>query len=319
MDRLDEMAMFVAVADGRSFVQAARRIGVSPAQASRLVARLEDRLRTRLLNRTTRDVSLTDAGRAYLERARQLLEEMDALETSVLDADGPRGLLKLSASVSFGAVEMEAALLDFARAYADVALEVYFSDRAVNLVDEGFDAAVRVGRLQDSSLVARRVAETRIVTVASPEHLRRFGVPATPNDLVERQVILDLNLAEPRIWPFGREAARQDVRVSGRLRFAGAGACVAAARAGFGIARAPDFRAVMTRGEEYESSTPYFPIRNVMREVLGVGPAADSDEVVERLSTATADPLEIGRLLEGLEVHNASPASRRDDDVGAPQ
>lgn len=241
MDRLDEMAMFVAVADGRSFVQAARRIGVSAAQASRLVARLEDRLRTRLLNRTTRDVSLTDAGRAYLERARQLLEEMDALETSVLDADGPRGLLKLSASVSFGAVEMEAALLDFARAYADVALEVYFSDRAVNLVDEGFDAAVRVGRLQDSSLVARRVAETRIVTVASPEHLRRFGVPAAPNDLVERQVILDLNLAEPRIWPFGREAARQDVRVSGRLRFAGAGACVAAARAGFGIARAPDF------------------------------------------------------------------------------
>lgn len=241
MDRLDEMAMFVAVADGRSFAQAARRLGVSPAQASKLVARLEDRLRTRLLNRTTRDVSLTDAGRAYLDRVRPLLEDVEALETFVLDAGGPRGLLKLSVSVSFGAVEMEAALLDFARAYPDVALEVSFSDRAVNLVDEGVDAAVRIGRLQDSSLVARRLTEARIVTVAAPEHLERFGVPTRPQELAERQVILDLNLAEPRLWPFGRDAQRQDVRVSGRLRFAGASACVAAARQGFGIARAPDF------------------------------------------------------------------------------
>lgn len=238
MDRLDEMGMFVAVADARSFAQAARRRGVSPAQASKLVARLEDRLATRLLNRTTRDVSLTDAGQAYLERARDLLEQMESLDASVLDAGGPRGRLKLSAPVSFGAVEMEQALLDFARTYPDVALEVSFSDRAVNLVDEGFDAAVRIGRLQDSTLVARRIAATRIVTVASPDHLARFGRPATPAELSEREVVLDLNLAEPRLWPYGRGA---EVRVSGRLRFAGAGACVAAARQGFGITRAPAF------------------------------------------------------------------------------
>lgn len=241
MDRLDEMAMFVAVADGRSFAQAARRLGVSPAQASKLVARLEDRLKTRLLNRTTRDVSLTDAGGAYLERARHLLEEMEALDTSIQDAGGPRGLLKLSAPVSFGAVEMEVALLDFARAYPEVALEVSFADRTVNLVDEGFDAAVRITRMQDSSLVARRLTQTRIVTCASPEHLARFGAPTRPEELSEREVILDLNLADPRVWPFGTGAARQDVRVSGRLRFAGASACVAAAREGFGITRAPDF------------------------------------------------------------------------------
>lgn len=241
MDRLDEMAMFVAVADGRSFAQAARRLGVSPAQASKLVARLEDRLRTRLLNRTTRDVSLTDAGRAYLARAREVLEQVEALEASVGEAAGPRGVLRLSAPVSFGAVELEAALLDFARAYPEVSLEVSFSDRSVNLVDEGFDAAVRISRLTDSSLVARRLAETRIVTCASPEHLERFGTPRRPEDLAEREVILDLNLAEPRIWTFGTGAQRRDVRVSGRLRFAAAGACVAAARQGFGVARAPDF------------------------------------------------------------------------------
>jgi DNA-binding transcriptional LysR family regulator len=241
MDRLDEMAMFVAVADGRSFAQAARRLGVSPAQASKLVARLEDRLKTRLLNRTTRDVSLTDAGGAYLARAREVLEQVEALEASVLDAGGPRGLLKLSAPVSFGAAEMEGALLDFARAYPDVALEVSFADRTVNLVDEGFDAAVRITRLQESSLIARRLTETRIVTCASPEHLERFGAPRRPEDLSEREVVLDLNIAEPRLWAFGRGAERREVRVSGRLRFAGAGACLAAAREGFGIARAPAF------------------------------------------------------------------------------
>lgn len=241
MDRLDEMGMFVAVAEGRSFAHAARRLGVSPAQASKLVARLEDRLNTRLLNRTTRDVSLTDAGRAYLDRARDVLEQVEALDASVLDATGPRGLLKLSAPVSFGTVEMETALLDFAQAYPDVALEVSFSDRTVNLVDEGFDAAVRISRLQDSTLVARRLSETRIITCASPDYLERFGRPVKPADLSEREVILDLNLAEPKIWPFGKDGARQDVRVSGRLRFAGAGACLAAARAGFGVARAPSF------------------------------------------------------------------------------
>jgi DNA-binding transcriptional LysR family regulator len=238
MDRLDEMAMFVAVADARSFAQAARKRGVSPAQASKLVARLEDRLATRLLNRTTRDVSLTDAGRAYLERARDVLEQVESLETSVLDAGGPRGRLKLSAPVSFGAVELEQALLDFARAFPEVALEVSFSDRTVNLVDEGFDAAVRITRLQDSSLVARKLATTRIVTVASPAYLARFGAPKTPAELSEREVVLDLNLADPRIWPFARGV---EARVGGRLRFAGAGACVTAARQGFGIARAPAF------------------------------------------------------------------------------
>ena len=177
MDRIEEIRGFVAVADARSFAQAARRLGISTAQMSKLVARLEDRLGARLLDRTTRDVSLTDAGRDYLARARDLLEAFDQLQSSVGDA-GPRGLLRLSVPVSFGAVEIGPALLDFAAAHSQLGLEVSFADRAVNLVEEGFDAAVRIGNLSNSSLVARRLAASRIVACASPAYLDRHGSAA---------------------------------------------------------------------------------------------------------------------------------------------
>jgi DNA-binding transcriptional LysR family regulator len=243
MDRLDEINAFVAVADARSFTRAARRLGVSSAQVSKLVARLENRLRARLLNRTTRDVSLTDTGRAYLERARRLLEEFESLEGSVRDEGGPRGTLRVSAPVSFGADELTSALLDYVAAFPEVALDVYWSDRMVNLVEEGFDVAVRIGLLQDSSLVARKLAAVRMVTCASPEYLARAGRPATPDALAAHEAVLDTNAADPAVWRFGTGAGRFEVRMRGRLRFSGARACVAAALAGFGVARAPAFAA----------------------------------------------------------------------------
>jgi DNA-binding transcriptional LysR family regulator len=244
MDRIEEIRGFTAVAEARSFSRAARRLGISSAQISKLVARLEDRLGVRLLNRTTRDVSLTDSGSAYLARARDLLETFDQLESSVGDTAGPRGLMRVSVPFAFGAVEIGPALLDFAAAYEQVGLEVSLSDRAVNLVEEGFDAAVRIGNLSDSSLVARRLAATRVVTCASPAYLVRHGTPAVPDDLTRREVIIDLNLKDPFVLEFGRGGDRKAVRVDGRLRFASAQACLAAARAGFGIARAPAFAAV---------------------------------------------------------------------------
>ncbi|MET0294637.1 MAG: LysR family transcriptional regulator [Phenylobacterium sp.] len=243
MDRLDEVRLFVAVADLKSFAAAARRAGVSPAQASKAVARLEDRLKARLLNRTTRDVSLTDVGRAYLERARALVEEFEALESSVVDASGPRGLLKVTAPTAFGAAELECVILEFAKAWPEVSLEVSLSDRVVNLVEEGFDVAVRITRMGDSSLIARKLGEARIVTCAAPDYLAREGVPADPSELSARECILDLNLADPTVWSFGRGAGRTEVRVHGRLRLSNAEACIAAARLGFGVARAPDFAA----------------------------------------------------------------------------
>ena len=169
MDRFDEINAFTAEADApSSFTQGARRLGVSSAQVSKLVARLENRLGARLLNRTTRDVSLTDTGRAYLERARGLLEDFETLEGSVRDQSGPTGLLKISAPVSFGATQLTPALLDFAAAFPEVSLDVSATDRMVNLVEEGFDVGVRIGQLPDSSVIARKLAAVRLVTCASP-------------------------------------------------------------------------------------------------------------------------------------------------------
>lgn len=243
MDRLDEIRAFVAVADARSFTQGARKLDVSGAQVSKLVARLENRLGARLLNRTTRDVSLTDTGQAYLERARELLESFDVLEASVRDQAGPSGTLKVSAPVSFGKNQLTPALLDFAAGCAAVSLDVSFSDRVVNLVEEGFDVAVRIGHLADSSLVARRLAAVRMVTCAAPAYLERAGVPAALEDLVRHEAILDTNARDPTVWRFGPHSDLRDVRVHGRLRFNGAEACVAAAVAGFGVVRTPAFAA----------------------------------------------------------------------------
>jgi DNA-binding transcriptional LysR family regulator len=244
MDRLDEIAAFAAVADARSFTQGAKRLGVSGAQVSKLIARLEDRLGARLLNRTTRDVSLTDTGRAYLDRARALLEDFEALEGSVRDEDGPRGTLRISAPVAFGSAQLDPAMLDFAEAYPEVALEVFYADRVVNLVDEGFDVAVRIGHLADSSLIARKLAPVRMVTCASPDYLQAHGTPQTPADLSRHEAILDLNTRDPFIWNFGMAGECVETRVHGRLRFASAEACLEAAERGFGVARAPAFVAV---------------------------------------------------------------------------
>lgn len=241
MDRLDELAAFVAVADARSFTQGARKLGVSSAQVSKLVARLENRLGARLLNRTTRDVSLTDTGQAYLERARDLLDGFEALETSVKDQSGPSGRLKVSAPVSFGRNQLTPALLDFAAGCSAVSLDVVFSDRMVNLVEEGFDVAVRIGHLSDSSLVARRLAAVRLVTCASPDYLARAGTPTTLADLARHEAVLDTNARDPTVWRFGPQSDTRDVRVHGRLSFSGAEACAAAGVAGFGLIRSPAF------------------------------------------------------------------------------
>ena len=233
MDRIEEIRGFAAVADARSFSQAARRLGISAAQISKLVASLEDRLGVRLLNRTTRDVSLTDTGRSFLARAREMLEAFDQLESSVGDTAGPRGLLRISVPVSFGAVEIGPALLDFAAAHAEVGLDVSVSPTARSTWWRR-GSMRRCGSAASPilPLVARRLSSARIVTCASPAYLARHGIPRGPDDLAGREVIIDLNPADPFVFHFGRGAGRQTVRVDGRLRFAGAQACLAAARAG---------------------------------------------------------------------------------------
>lgn len=243
-DRLGCERMLVAVLDTGSFAGAARRLGTSPVQASKLVSRLESELGVQLIRRTTRGLSPTDVGQAYHQRMKALLDEFDALDLSVRSASGtPTGRLRLTAPVSFGRTSLVPVLMDFAGVYPEIQLDVSLSDRVVSLVDEGFDVAIRIGRLVDSTLVARKLCDARIVVVASPAYLERFGVPSTAADLTAHDCIIDTNFRDPEQWRFLDSDRRTEevISVSGRLRFSNGEACLAAAEAGLGIARVPSF------------------------------------------------------------------------------
>ncbi len=244
MDRLDCDRMFVAVLDSGSFARAAARMGTSSGQASKMVARLEAELGVQLIKRTTRALSPTEVGQAYHDRIRALIEDFDALDATVRNASAhPSGRLRLSAPVSFGTIQLQPALLDFARRFPDIQLDVSFADRMVNLVEEGFDAAIRIGTPDDSSLIARRLCDARSVLVVSPAYLAQQGVPATPDDLRDHQCIIDSNYRDPSHWAFRLPDTgdRVLVPIAGRLRFSNAQACLAAAEAGLGLARVPSF------------------------------------------------------------------------------
>lgn len=244
MERLDCDRMFVAVLEAGSFSKAAERIGTSSGQASKLVSRLEAELGVQLLKRTTRSLSPTEIGQAYYERVRDLLEEFDALDASVRNAAGTAsGRLKLSVPISFGTAQLSPVLIDFARAFPDIQLDVGFSDRIVNMVDEGFDVTIRVGNPSDSSLISRKLCDMRTVIAAAPDYIRRRGQPFHPAELVDHDCVIDTNYLEPFLWRFciGEKHETIAIPVSGRLRFSNAEACLAAAEAGLGIARIPSF------------------------------------------------------------------------------
>lgn len=244
MDRLDCDRMFVAVMETGAFSRAAARLKTSAGQASKLIGKLEADLGVQLLNRTTRALSPTEVGRAYFDRIKGLLDEFDDLEASVRTVSGEaRGKLTLSVPVSFGTAQLAPVLVAFARAYPLIALDVSFSDRVVNLIDEGFDAAVRVGTLNDLSLIGRKLCENRIVTVASPAYLEARGEPTDPSELASHDCIIDTNLREPFVWRFRAAEGNDPLRVpvAGRLRFSNGEACVAAAEAGLGLAHMPSF------------------------------------------------------------------------------
>lgn len=243
MDRIDCDRMFVAVLDTGSFAEAARRLGVSSGQASKLVSRLETELGVQLLKRTTRALAATEVGKAYYERLKGLLDEFDALDASVRNASGaPAGQLRITAPLSFGTHQLTPLLLDFARSFPAVRFDVSFSDRTVNLVDEGFDLAVRIGKPADSSMMARRLCDIRVITVAAPDYIARHGAPQHPHDLAAHACIIDTNFRDPVDWPFvDARKGVETVPVAGRLHFSNGEACLVAAMAGFGIARVPSF------------------------------------------------------------------------------
>ena len=181
MDRIDAMAAFVAVADLEGFAPAARKLGLSPSNVTRLIAALEDRLGARLLQRTTRSVTLTDVGARYLERARRILADVEEAEISAqAERTQPSGRLVVSAPIGFGRLHVSPVMSAYLQRYPDVSGELRLSDRMINLVEDGVDLAVRIGHLPDSSLVARSVGDMRRIVVASPDYLKRRGEPNNP-------------------------------------------------------------------------------------------------------------------------------------------
>ncbi len=236
MDRLHEMEVFVAVADAASFAKAGAKLKISPPSVTRAIASLEERLGARLFNRTTRSLSLTEAGLRFLESAKALLAEIDAAERAA-GGEGavPSGHLTVTASVTFGRTAMAQVMSAFLRLHPRVTASLLLIDRVVNLVEEGIDVAVRIGRLRDSSLVVRRVGEVQRILVASPAYLAKHGEPGSPAELKLHAIIAFSPLMPNREWRFvdGRTSAR--LALQPRLEINDAAAAISAAEAGDGV------------------------------------------------------------------------------------
>jgi DNA-binding transcriptional LysR family regulator len=244
MDRIDAMQAFVAVADLKGFAPAARKLGLSPSAVTRLIAALEDRLGARLLQRTTRSVTLTDGGSRYLERVRRILADVEEAEGS---AEGertrPGGRLVVSAPVGFGRLHVSPVMSAYLKRYFEVTGELRLSDRMINLVEDGVDLAVRIGHLADSSLVARHVGEMRRIIVASNAYLREYGEPETLEAIDSHQTIQFGAMAIPPDWRFIRDDREVRVTVTPRFVTNSADAAIQYAEQGGGLTRVLAYQA----------------------------------------------------------------------------
>jgi DNA-binding transcriptional LysR family regulator len=242
MDRLVALEVLVRIVEEGSLTRAAQRLGMSRAAVLKHLVALEDRLGARLLNRTTRRCSLTEAGTAFHERSRQILGDLEEAEREAGSAGArPSGRLKLNAPMTFGTMHLAAAIPAYCAAYPSVSIDVTLNDRTVDLVDEGFDLAVRIGRLADSTLVARRLAPCRFVACASPDYLVRRGTPTVPSEFGVHDCLGYSYAASRDIWEFVGPEGPVSVRVTGPLRANNGEALAAAAAAGLGVVLSPTF------------------------------------------------------------------------------
>jgi DNA-binding transcriptional LysR family regulator len=244
MDRTDAIAVFIAVADQGSFAAAARRLGRSPASVTRAVADLEARLGVRLLTRTTRAVSTTEAGQRFLGGAKRVLADLDEIERAAAgQGTAPRGELRLTAPILFGRLHVLPIVTEFLDRFPEVQAALALVDRPVDLVEEGLDVAVRIGALGESSAVATRVGALRRIVVASPDYLARRGTPQRPADLTDHDVVAFSGIAGVEHWVFREAAGDVNVAIRPRLVVSTAEAAIDAARAGFGLTRVLSYQA----------------------------------------------------------------------------
>ena len=242
MDKYQEMRVFSAVVEASSFVGAADSLDMSKAAVSRYVSELEQRLGVRLLHRTTRRLSLTPEGEVFLARCREILSSIEASEVEITTRSvSVSGLLKVSVPVSFGIRHMAPLWPDFLDLHPQLNLDVQLADRLIDLVDEGFDLAIRIARLEDSSLISRQIAATRLVLCAAPSYLERRGVPAHPSDLATHDVVGYSLLATGDQWQFEGPDGSVSVKVRPRFWSNNGDSCIAACVQGAGIQLQPTF------------------------------------------------------------------------------
>lgn len=245
VDRLEAMEAFVRVAESRSFSQAARHLGVSKSVISRHVSALEADLGARLLHRTTRSLTLTEVGQAYFDRCLRILADIAEANLSVMNLQAdPRGKLRVNVPMSFGVHHLAPLVPVFLERYPEVEIEMALNDRFVSLVEEGVDVAVRIGKLEDSSLIARLLAPARRVVCASPAYLAKRGTPQSPDDLAYHCCLTYSNLSTSDEWNLRTaEGQRWPVSVRGRLRVNNGDMLCAAAVNGVGLIMIPTFLA----------------------------------------------------------------------------
>lgn len=239
---LDGVAVFVAVINMGSFTAAARALGHSTSYVSKEVSRLEKRLGSRLLNRTTRTISLTDAGRAYYERCSQIVIDAENAERSISQLqDRPRGLLRVNAPLSFGSLYLLDYLPEFMERFPEINLEIEFNDRLIDVVAEGYDVVVRVGSNKDSNLVARQFTSSKSVMAASPAYLTKKGRPVKASDLERHDCLAYSLLPNPKVWELIKDGKRTTVSFEPRLMGNNAQIQVTMMVGGIGIGRVPLF------------------------------------------------------------------------------
>ena len=237
------LAIFAKVVELRSFAAAASELALSKATVSKAVGRLEKRLGARLFNRTSRRLALTDAGQKLSARAGRLLADGEAVENEALaQSVSPRGLVRLAVPMTFGVKSVAPILPEFLQAYPDVSIDLHLSDAMVDLIGEGFDAGLRIARLPDSSLIARRLCGVARHTVAAPSYLKRYGRPTHPMQLAQHKCFGYAYMTTPDVWHYSNATGEQaSVRPAGQLRVNNGEALLPAVVAGLGIADLPDF------------------------------------------------------------------------------
>jgi DNA-binding transcriptional LysR family regulator len=243
MDRFESMRIFTRVVEGSSFTTASAALGISTSMVSQHIKQLEERLGARLLNRTTRRMSLTEVGRAYYDRCKRLLSDLEEAEAAVGRMQvAPRGELRVNATPVFGVLHLAPAVAEFTARFPSISVEVMLSDRIVDLVDEGIDVAIRVEPLSDSSLVTRRLASCRMVICGTPAYLKKHGMPRTPVDLANHNCLTFTGASYMRAWQFvSSKAEALEVPLKGNLRSNNAAVLLWAAQEGQGLVGLPTY------------------------------------------------------------------------------